>query len=260
MRVSTPAILAAGGRPVQTDSRRDETSDYHRAMAGDADLVILGATIETVLEGAPRAEALAVRDGRIAAIGSVGQLRGMRGPRTRLIELAGETLLPGFQDAHIHAISGGLLRDRCDLNGLGGVTEYQAAIRAYAAAHPDRAWVTGAGWAMPAFPGGNPESSTLDAVVPDRPAFLESRDGHSAWVNSRALALAGIGAATPDPADGRIERGPGGAPSGTLHEGAIGLVARHLPPPTAGELATGLLEAQRYLHSLGITAWQDAGT
>ncbi len=111
---------------------------------------------------------------------------------------------------------------------------------------------------MPAFPGGNPGRTALDAVVPDRPVFLASRDGHSAWVNSRALELAGITAATPDPVDGRIERDPNGEPAGTLHEGAANLVDDLIPPPDADDLDAGLAEAQRYLHSLGITAWQDA--
>lgn len=253
------AILAASGRPVQTDSQAVPASVYHRRMAGAADLVILGATIETMLDDPMPMQALAVRDGRIAAIGSTAEVRGMAGTRTRAIELAGESLLPGFQDAHLHPIGGGLLRGRCDLHGLRGEAGYQSAVRTYAAAHPDRGWVIGSGWAMPAFPGGNPSRASLDAAVADRPAFLESRDGHSAWVNSRALELAGIGAGTADPPDGRIERERSGAPSGTLHEGAVALVARHLPAPTPDELAAGLAEAQRYLHSLGVTAWQDAG-
>ena len=227
-------------------------------MTGAVDLVFLGGTLETMLDGRPPADALAVRGGRIVAVGRTDEVRNLAGPTTRVLKLGGESLLPGFQDAHVHPISGGLLRDRCDLNALRTATEYQAAIRAYAAGHPDRAWVIGSGWAMPAFPGGNPGRAFLDAAVADRPAFLESRDGHSAWVNSRALELAGVDATTPDPADGRIEREEGGGPSGTLHEGAIDLVARHLPLPTPDELAAGLAEAQRHLHSLGITAWQDA--
>lgn len=228
-------------------------------MGREADLVILGATIETMLDDPMPVQALAVRDGRIAAIGSTAEIRGMASLGTRVIELAGESLLPGFQDAHIHPISGGLLRDRCGLNHLRSAAEYQGAVRAYAAAHPDRPWVIGGGWAMPAFPGGNPTRAALDAAVADRPAYLESRDGHSAWVNSRALELSGIGIGTLDPPDGRIERESGGAPAGTLHEGAMALVARRLPPPTSTELAAGLAEAQHYLHSLGVTAWQDAG-
>jgi hypothetical protein len=118
--------------------------------------------------------------------------------------------------------------------------------------------VIGDGWYMSAFPGGTPTRQALDAVVPDRPAFFVNRDGHGAWVNSRALELAGIERHTADPVSGRIERDANGEPSGTLHEGAMEIVRRMLPPTTIEDLASGLELAQTYLHRLGITAWQDA--
>jgi hypothetical protein len=111
---------------------------------------------------------------------------------------------------------------------------------------------------MPAFPGGTPTAADLDTVVSDRPVFLPNRDHHGAWVNSRALELAGIDSSTSDPAHGRIERDDRGQPTGSLHEGAMDLVAALLPPTTDAEMDAALAEAQRYLHSLGITAWQDA--
>jgi predicted amidohydrolase YtcJ len=111
---------------------------------------------------------------------------------------------------------------------------------------------------MDVFPGGAPTKETLDAILPDRPAMLPSRDGHTMWVNSKALELAGVSKSTPDPRDGRIERGPDGEPSGALQEGASKLVAAAIPPLQPGDVYEGLLEGQRYMHSLGITAWQDA--
>ena len=111
---------------------------------------------------------------------------------------------------------------------------------------------------MAAFPGGTPDAALLDPVTDGRPAYLTNRDGHGAWVNHAALALAGIDRDTPDPPDGRIERDSQGNPTGTLHEGAMRLVARHVPPPTAETLVEALRLAQRHLHALGITAWQDA--
>jgi hypothetical protein len=111
---------------------------------------------------------------------------------------------------------------------------------------------------MDAFPGGTPTKEALDAVVPDRPVYLPNRDGHGAWVNSSALAMAGISRDTPDPIDGRIERTADGSPSGTLHEGAQELVDRLAPVPTAAELSEALRRGQTHLHALGITAWQDA--
>jgi predicted amidohydrolase YtcJ len=147
---------------------------------------------------------------------------------------------------------------RCNLSDVWDLDGYREIIRGYTRAHPDAAWILGGGWYMPAFPGGTPTAAVLDDIVPDRPAFLTNRDGHGAWVNARALELAGITSDTPDPADGRIERSADGSPSGTLHEGAMHLMDTVLPPDTDEDFAEGLRVAQAYLHSLGITAWQDA--
>jgi predicted amidohydrolase YtcJ len=133
-----------------------------------------------------------------------------------------------------------------------------ARIAAYAGERPDLPWILGSGWSMAHFARGTPTREALDAVVRDRPALLSNRDGHGAWANSRALELAGLTAATPDPPDGRIERDPTGAPSGTLHEGAVALVERLAPLPTPAEQLAGLLAAQEVMFSYGITAWQDA--
>jgi predicted amidohydrolase YtcJ len=167
-------------------------------------------------------------------------------------------LSPGFTDAHVHPIQGGLERLRCDLSEHTTREEYLAAIRAYADARPDVPWILGGGWAMPAFPGGTPTSADLDGVVPDRPVFLPNRDHHGAWVNSRALEIAGIDEHTPDPPDGRIERDAAGRPTGTLHEGATALVSRHLPRTTGADYYAALMAGQSYLHSVGVTSWQDA--
>jgi hypothetical protein len=204
------------------------------------------------------AEAVAVRGGRIVAVGSNDDVAEFRGPGTEVVELAGRMLLPGFQDAHVHPVNGGLDALRCNLRNDHSLEAYGDRIREYMASHPDVPWILGGGWSIDVFPGGTPHADTLDALVADRPAFLPNRDGHGAWVNSRALEIAGIRRDTPDPADGRIERDVDGTPTGTLHEGAMDLVVPHLPEPTHEELIGGLLTAQEYLHSLGITAWQDA--
>ena len=174
------------------------------------------------------------------------------------VDLAGGLLLPGFQDAHVHPVQGGLERIRCDLSGLSTREEYLAAVARYAAEHPEREWVLGGGWSMTAFGPAGPTAADLDAVVPDRPVFLPNRDRHGAWVSSRALELAGVDRHTPDPADGRLDRGPDGTPTGSLHEGAMSLVERLLPVTGDEELLEALLVAQAHLHSFGITAWQDA--
>ena len=195
-------------------------------------------------------------------ITAVGPARGPGGPGdlggAEPVDLAGGTLLPGFIDAHVHPVFAGNQLRRCDLSDVKTAAGYLEIIAAYAAAHPGEEWITGGGWSMEAFPGGLPTSDVLDAVVSDRPVFLPNRDGHGAWVNGRALELAGIDASTPDPADGRIERNADGSPSGTLQEGAQYLVSRLVPDTTADDWYDGLLAAQRYLLSLGITGWQDA--
>jgi predicted amidohydrolase YtcJ len=223
-----------------------------------ADLVLRGGHVHTVDPATPRAEAVAVRGERIVAVGRGRDVGELVGPRTRVIDLAGRLLTPGFQDVHIHPIFAGVDQLECDVRESRGREAVLAKIRAYAESHPELEWIVGSGWYMADFERGTPRREDLDRVVPDRPAFLPNRDGHSAWVNTKALELAGIDRDTPDPGDGRIERDPDGSPTGTLHEGAGRFVERLLPPATSDKLAAGLRHAQAYLHSLGITAWQDA--
>ncbi|MGW7819901.1 amidohydrolase [Streptomyces puniciscabiei] len=220
-----------------------------------ADLLFTGGPVLT--PDGRTATAVAVTGDRITAVGH-DEVRELAGPRTEVVDLAGRLLLPGFQDAHVHPVPAGLELAQCDLSGRATADETVAAIRAYAEAHPEREWILGGGWSMEAFAGGTPTKELLDAVVPDRPVYLPNRDHHGAWVNSRALELAGIGRDTPDPADGRIERDAAGEPSGTLQEGAMQLVGRLAPPATPADRLAALLHAQRHLHALGITAWQDA--
>ena len=225
--------------------------------AAPADLLFVGGPIFTAAPAGGRPTALAVRAGRILAVGGA-EVTELAGPATEVVDLRGRLLLPGFQDAHVHAVMGGVELGQCDLTGTTDLAEYLARIDAYARARPDAAWIVGGGWSMESFPGGVPGRELLDAVVGDRPVYLINRDHHGAWVNTRALELAGITADTPDPAGGRIDREPGGAPGGGLQEGAMSLVAAHVPAVTPAERLAGLLRAQRLLHELGVTAWQDA--
>jgi predicted amidohydrolase YtcJ len=223
-----------------------------------ADLVLRGGRVATMDARRSFEAAIAVRDGRIVAVGGDDAVLSWIGPRTRVVELRGRSVTPGFGDAHVHPVSAGVGRLRCDLTEARGLDAYLATIGGYAATHPDEVWIRGDGWSMSDFPGGIPHRDDLDRVVPDRPVFLESRDGHTIWVNSRALELAGVTADTQDPADGRIERDADGRPGGALQEGATDLVERLLPADTPEELVAGLRLAQAELHALGITSWQDA--
>jgi predicted amidohydrolase YtcJ len=223
-----------------------------------ADIVFTRGHARTVDPRQPRAEAVAVHGERISAVGSADEIASAIGPTTRVIDLGGRLLLPGFQDAHVHPLAGGMDQMQCDLREAEGRQAVLATIRVYADEHSGDDWIIGSGWYMGDFPGGLPRREELDSVLADRPGFFPNRDGHSAWVNSRALELAGITRDTPDPADGRIERDPDGTPTGALHEGAVDLVEPLLPVPGPDEWLAAFRFAQTYLHSLGITAWQDA--
>lgn len=204
------------------------------------------------MEPGPDPDWLIVDGGRISGVGF-----GVPPVTQERVDLDGRCLLPGFQDAHVHPPIGGVHMNRCDLHEV-APERYLETIGNYAAAHPELPWILGGGWSMQDFPGGIAEAALLDTLVPDRPALLIGSEGHGAWVNSAALRAAGIDETTPDPVDGRIERDSDGKPIGTLQEGAVSLVEAAAPPTTVDELVSGIVAAQRYLLSLGITGLQDA--
>lgn len=175
-----------------------------------------------------------------------------------IVDLRGGTLLPGFQDAHVHPLLAGIQLIGIDLAPFHDRQQYLARIADFARQNPTAVALTGGGWFGDVFPGGFPTAAELDAVVRDRPVVLFSHDAHGVWVNSAALAAAGIDSRTDDPADGRILRNASGEPTGILLESAVGLVTALVPEPDADTLADALLAAQQRLHSVGITAWQDA--
>ena len=226
---------------------------------GPADLVFRNGAVYTVDGARSWAQAVAVSGGKIAFVGTDAAAKPWIGTATKVVDLGGKMLLPAFHDSHVHPISGGVESLECDLNGL--VTQEQVldAVRKYAAAHSDAKWIRGGGWELPLFPNGNPSKALLDRVAPDRPVYLSASDGHSVWVNSKALAMAGVTKATPDPPHGRIERNPAtGEPTGALREDAADLVGRLLPPRSAKELEEGLRKALRIANGFGLTSLQEA--
>ncbi|WP_345801473.1 amidohydrolase [Microbacterium sp. AZCO] len=221
-----------------------------------ADVLFTGGRIFTGAGRPLEAHAVAVIGDRIAAVVPDDQIAGLIGPRTEVVDLAGALLSPGFQDAHIHPVAGGMELLQCNLAGSADAADSVARVKEYAAANPDEEWILGGGWSMDHFPGGAPSRALLDDI--DRPVLLLSRDHHSTWVNTAAIRLAGIDASTPNPVDGWIEREADGHPAGTFHEGAGDLFS-HVRPPHSDELAfRGLLAAQEELIALGVTGWQDA--
>lgn len=201
--------------------------------------------------------AVAVSEGRIAAVGFDEEIRALAGAGTEAVDAGGAALLPGFHDAHIHAQAGGLGLIGCDLEAEHSLEGYERLIGEYAASF-DGEWVVGAGWFGDVFPGGLPERGGLDRLVPDRPAVFTSHDAHGVWVNTPALALAGIDEDTPDPPAGRIVRDERGRATGMLLESAGELVTSMVPPHEPAELRRAMLAAQEHLFSLGVTAWHDA--
>lgn len=230
-----------------------------RAPVVGADLILRGGAVYTMDPNRPWAEAVAIREGRIVFVGTVEGAQRFAGRGTRILDLPGKMVLPGFIDSHAHPLSGGLELDECNLYDAKTPAEVEGIIRAYAQAHPQLPWIRGNGWQLPVFPRANPTREQLDRAVPDRPAFFWAADGHSGWANSKALALAGITRDTRDPANGRIERDPRtGEPTGTLREAAVGLVTAKMPAYTReariGAVRRALAEANRF----GITGITDA--
>ena len=228
--------------------------------ADGVDTILMNGSVWTGDIASAWASAVAIKNGAIVAVGGNDDVTALASARTETVDLAGRMVVPGFVDAHVHPIQAGQEILRCDLSGARTLPEYLGLISAYAEEHPDDEWIRGGGWSFDAFPGGVPSADDLDRVVGARPVALYNRDRHTLWVNSEALRRAGIDRETPDPADGRIERTASGDPTGALQEGAMSLVERVLPAITAADLREALLVAQTYLHSLGITGWQDAKT
>src|SRR5262245_13255616 len=236
------------------------------SWASQADLVVVGPVV-TMAASRPHARGLAVADGKIVFVGDAASARKLLRSGGRLIALEpGQVVIPGLVDTHNHMMDAGLMRQRCALDmpggACGGAKNKASAlekIAAYSKNHPDLEWVIGSGWS------GDwdwvnrdlgPSAAELDAVVADRPAVFYDDNGHSAWLNSLGLKAARIDACEPVPR-GRIEC-KDDKPWGTLREAAQDRVEQVVPKPTQEQWLAGLLEAQAYLHSLGITMLQDA--
>ncbi len=227
---------------------------------GPVDLIVLNGKIYTADGSGTFAEALAVRGNTILRVGSNREIKRLAGRATQSIDAHGATVLPGLNDAHLHLVSGGLGLQQANLLDATTVEQIAATIQAFAAAHPDRPWVLGRGWYYTPFPGGLPTRQQLDAIVPDRPAYMRCYDGHTSWVNTRALKAAGVTRATPDPPGGVIVRDPAtGEPTGVLKEGAQELVAKFLPQWTRDDRLRAIRDAIARAHEFGVTSAQNAG-
>ncbi len=221
-------------------------------QATPADAVLIHARIYTVNPKHPWAEALAIRDGKLLAVGAAKELARYRGPATKVIDAKNRLVLPGFTDCHVHFMDGSLALGQISLDDAKDIAEVQKRVQAYAASHPNDAWLLGRGWSYPLFPPtGLPDKKYLDAVVSDRPVYLEGFDGHTWWANSKALEAAHINKDTVDPPGGAFVRKPAtGEPTGAIKEDAADAVVRRPIPQPSREaklqaLRAGLDQAKR---------------
>lgn len=226
-----------------------------------ADTVILNARIYTMNSKQPWAEGIAIRGEKIVAVGTDREIAAYQGPSTKQIDAGGHLLLPGFTDAHIHFMEGSVNLLHLNLTPARNIPEIQKLVKEFAEKHPGDSWILGRGWTYPTFgPSALPDKKIIDAVVSDRPVYLQAFDGHSWWANSKALQMAGITRETPDPPNGVIVRDAKGDPTGAFKEDAADAVMQKvIPLPTRPErmeaLRLGMVEANR----AGVTSVDSAG-
>ncbi|MBP1603781.1 MAG: Amidohydrolase 3, partial [Acidobacteria bacterium] len=225
-----------------------------------ADLVVANAKVWTVDPARPRAEAVAIVGERIAALGTAAEIDAWRGPATKVIDARGRFVMPGFNDAHIHLIEGGMQLDNVDLKDAASFEEFARRIGERAAATPKGEWILGGNWDEQAWtPAVLPAKALIDPVTPDTPVFVGRYDLHMGLANSVALTLAGITAKTPDPPGGAIVRDARGNPTGILKDAAMSYVQRVIPDATPERRQRALKRALEHMAALGVTSVQDMG-
>ena len=223
-----------------------------------ADLIVTNANVWTVDSKLPRAQAVAIIGERIVAVGSQADVQGWRGASTRVIDAGGKLVLPGFNDAHVHFVSGGQQLDAVDLNDATSAEEFVKRVAQQASKTPKKQWITGGDWDETKWsPAQLPTKEMIDAVTPDNPVFLNRYDGHMSLANSIALRLAGVTASTPDPPGGSIVRDAQGNPTGALKDAAMDYVFKVIPPLSHDQRLHAVQRALSHAASLGVTSVQD---
>jgi len=226
---------------------------------GAVDVIVINGKVYAADGGADLAEAVAIRGNKVIRVGSNREIQRLKRAQTVVVDARGGAVMPGFIDAHAHLISGGLSLDQISLGDAATVDEIKDTIRVWSEAHPERAWITGRGWYYQPFNGAMPTRQMLDALVPDRPAYLIAYDGHTGWANTKALKAAGITRRTKSPANGAIVKDSRGEPTGALKEAAMTLMTAAAPQPTEEDRLAAARAAIDEAHRFGITSVQDAG-
>jgi predicted amidohydrolase YtcJ len=227
---------------------------------GPVDLIVINGKVYAADGGADLAEAVAIRGNKVVRVGSNREIQRLKRAQTTVIDARGGAVVPGFNDAHAHLMSGGLSLDQVSLSDATTLDDIKDTIRVWSESHPERAWITGRGWYYQPFAGAMPTRQLLDTLVPDRPAYLIAYDGHTGWANTQALKLAGITRRTKAPVNGVIVKDPRtGEPTGALKEAAMSLMSSAAPTPTEEDRLAALRAAIDEAHRFGITSVQDAG-
>jgi predicted amidohydrolase YtcJ len=250
--VVAAALLAACGPAAPTPS-------VAPAPSPAADLVVVGGTVWTGVDGAPDARAVAVRDGRIVAVGSEAEVRRLVGAETRVVDAAGGMVVPGFIDSHVHFVDGGFRLSQVQLRGARTPAEFAARIRDYARTVPAGTWITGGDWDHSLWGGELPRREWIDSVTPDHPVWVSRLDGHMALANSAALAAAGVDRAAPDVEGGEVVRRADGSPAGVFRDNAMAMVDRVVPAPPAELNDRALDAAMAYVARQGVTSVHHVG-
>ena len=223
-----------------------------------ADLILINGLVWTGNEAPAFTEAVAIKGNKIIQTGTSELVKKMAGKATRVVDLKGRLVTSGINDAHVHFLSGSLSLSAIDLNECKTDLEALGIVAAFAKKHPEKKWLTGLGWQYSIFPGNMPTKKGLDKISSTRPIYIRAYDGHSAWVNSKALELAGINKDTKFEGFGEIIKDANGEPTGALIEGAKYLVGKLLPEPTREENLAALRQGMQYAAEHGMTTIQNA--
>lgn len=251
-RAAAVAALAVGAMAVASHAGRADVT-----RAGGADLVLRGGRVWAG-KGSPPATAIAMHEGRVVAVGADADVAGWIGGATKVVDLAGRLAVPGFNDAHVHFLSGGFGLLSVDLRGARDEADLARLIGAHARTLPKGTWILEGNWDHEAWPSrALPTRRQIDAVTPDHPVFVQRLDGHMALANSLALRLAGVTRNTADPPGGTIVRDGSGEPAGVLKDNAAGLVERVIPEPSREMNLRAARAALREAARVGVTTVQD---
>jgi hypothetical protein len=229
------------------------------ARAQAPDLVVLHGTVWTGVRGAADAQALAVRGGRIVAVGRDAEIQRLAGPRTRVVDARGKMVVPGFIDSHVHFVTGGFSLASVQLRDASTREEFVRRIRDFARTVPAGTWITEGNWDHSLWGGELPRREWVDSITPNHPVWISRLDGHMALANGAALRAAGVTRATANVEGGEIVRGADGEPTGILKDNALGLVERAVPPPAPAMQDRALDAAMKYVAEQGVTGVHHVG-